>query len=98
MFVYIFPSDNGLRCHCHALNAGNVKVCGDFHFAVSRFSQDQLAQAKHTNELQDSGYLYVFIDHAHMGVGGDDSWSPSTHKEYLLTKKQYRYEVCFQTL
>lgn len=93
---YIFPSDNGLRSHCHSLSTGHLTVSGDFHFAVSRFSQHQLAQAKHTNELQDSGYLYVFIDHAHMGVGGDDSWSPSTHDEFLLTKKQYRYEVCFK--
>ncbi|MEG3766779.1 beta-galactosidase [Alteromonas sp. 14N.309.X.WAT.G.H12] len=93
---YIFPSDNGLRSHCHYLEAGKLMVSGDFHFAVSRFTQHQLAKAKHTNELQDSGYLYVFVDHAHMGVGGDDSWSPSTHEAFLLNKKQYRYEIGFQ--
>jgi len=39
--------------------------------------------------------VFVYIDHAHMGVGGDDSWSPSTHKAFLLEEKQYRYSVCF---
>ncbi|MFA0725169.1 hypothetical protein AB4574_28870 [Vibrio sp. 10N.222.49.E5] len=28
-----------------------------------------------------------------MGVGGDDSWSPSVHQEFQLTDNQYRYQV-----
>jgi len=38
-------------------------------------------------------YVHVHIDHKHMGVGGDDSWSPSTHKAYLLEDKCYKYSV-----
>jgi len=30
-----------------------------------------------------------------MGVGGDDSWSPSTHKAFLIEEKCYRYSVTF---
>jgi beta-galactosidase len=26
-----------------------------------------------------------------MGLGGDDSWTPRTHPEYLLTEKEYTY-------
>ncbi|WP_147457683.1 hypothetical protein, partial [Serratia plymuthica] len=29
----------------------------------------------------------------HMGVGGDDSWTPSVHEEWLLKETQWRYQV-----
>ncbi|NDW21989.1 beta-galactosidase [Alteromonas hispanica] len=88
---YIFPTDNGLRSHCSMLKVGSVKVCGDFHFAVSAYGQSQLDVAKHTCDLVKQDCTFVYIDHAHMGVGGDDSWSPSTHKAFLLEKKRYAY-------
>jgi beta-galactosidase len=28
-----------------------------------------------------------------MGVGGDDSWTPSVHEEFKLLQEQYRYRV-----
>lgn len=90
---YIFPTDNGLRSDCSQLNIENLQVNGEFLFSVSEYSQSQLAKAKHTIDLQANSNIYVNIDHAHMGVGGDDSWSPSTHKEYLLEKKHYFYSL-----
>jgi beta-galactosidase len=88
---YIFPTDNGLRSDCQLLEIGKLRVQGEFLFATSRYSQNQLAAAKHTNELVADDVIHVHIDHQHMGVGGDDSWSPSTHKEYLLEQNRYRY-------
>ncbi|MFT7314988.1 MAG: beta-galactosidase, partial [Paraglaciecola sp.] len=93
---YIFPTDNGLRCDCNLLEIGELRLAGEFSFAASEYSQSQLAAAKHTNELVKDDVIHVYIDHQHMGVGGDDSWSPSTHKEYLLEKKQYRYSLSFK--
>lgn len=90
---YIFPSDNGLRSDCTQLEIGKIVVGGEFLFSASRYSQTQLAQAKHTNELITDEIIHVHIDHQHMGVGGDDSWSPSTHPEFLLTQKRYHYTV-----
>jgi beta-galactosidase len=95
--AYVFPTDNGLRSDCNFLEIGELRVNGEFLFAVSEYSQNQLAAAKHTNELQAEDVVYVFIDHQHMGVGGDDSWSPSTHQEYLLEQKQYSYSLVFNT-
>jgi beta-galactosidase len=88
---YIFPTDNGLRSDCQLLEIGELQVQGEFLFATSPYSQNQLAAAKHTNELVVDDVVHVHIDHQHMGVGGDDSWSPSTHKEYLLEQKRYNY-------
>lgn len=90
---YIFPSDSGLRCDVKETQVGELTVQGDFHFSVSRFAQDNMAQAKHTNELKDSGNLFVRIDGFHMGVGGDDSWTPSVHDEFKLDRERYRYQV-----
>ncbi|GAA74966.1 beta-galactosidase [Pseudoalteromonas sp. BSi20480] len=92
---YIFPTDNGVRSDCQLLSVNNLTVTGTFLFAASEYSQSMLTQAKHTNELVADDCLHVHIDHQHMGVGGDDSWSPSTHKEYLLEQKQYSYSLTF---
>lgn len=92
---YIFPSDNGLRCDTQRLEIGAVRVQGNFHFALSRYRQAQVAQARHQHELIEEAGLELRLDAHHMGVGGDDSWSPSVHKEYLLMEKHYRYRVNF---
>ncbi len=92
---YIFPTDNGLRSHSDTLELNQCQVQGRFHFAVSPYSQVQLDKAKHTCDLAAGDCTYVYVDHAHMGVGGDDSWSPSTHKPYLLEDKYYRYHLRF---
>jgi len=94
---YIFPTDNGLRSDCKLLEIGELRVAGEFLFAASEYSQSQLAAAKHRHELVADDVVHVHIDHQHMGVGGDDSWSPSTHKEYLLDDKHYNYSLIFNT-
>ena len=33
-----------------------------------------------------------------MGVGGDDSWSPSVAEAYLLNSSQYHYELTWKEL
>ena len=64
---------------------------GTFQFSISRYSWQQLAAAKHQHELKEGGScLHVHLDVAHMGVGGDDSWSPSVHEEYLVAPGCYR--------
>jgi beta-galactosidase len=95
---YIFPTDNGLRSDCQKLNVNNLQVVGEFSFAASLYSQDTLTISKHTNELVADDVIHLHIDHLHMGVGGDDSWSPSTHKAYLLEGKQYRYSLTLHTI
>jgi beta-galactosidase len=33
----------------------------------------------------------VHVDYRQMGLGGDDSWSPRVHPEYLLKAKSYTF-------
>ena len=88
---YIFPSENGLRCDVQSLELGSASVAGHFHFGVSKFGQAQLAAALHDHELAAEEGLFVYLDGFHMGIGGDDSWTPSTKPEYLLTQSRYAW-------
>lgn len=93
---YIFPTDSGLRCGTRNLEINELSISGDFQFSVSQYAQHALAEAKHTNEIDKEEQVYLRLDHQHMGVGGDDSWSPSVHKEFQLTDNHYAYRVSFQ--
>ncbi|WP_155488827.1 hypothetical protein, partial [Vibrio harveyi] len=76
--------DNGLRCDTQLLKVGDMELTGQFHFSVSQYGQQQLAQANHTYELIEQDGLFIYFDGFHMGVGGDDSWTPSVRPEYRL--------------
>ncbi|MHA2939084.1 beta-galactosidase [Vibrio sp. RC27] len=90
---YIFPTDNGLRCDVRWSSIGKLMVSGIHQLQVSRYSLENLTLANHTNELIDDGICWVRLDHCHMGVGGDDSWTPSVHEEFRLKSKEYRYQL-----
>ncbi|GBG26838.1 Beta-galactosidase [Hondaea fermentalgiana] len=63
---------------------------------VSRYTVDDLATAKHQSELPDidrSSPLYIHIDTAHMGLGGDVSWQPRTHDQYKVHSKGWKYRL-----
>ena len=88
---YIFPSENGLRCDVSAMTLGNIHVAGQFNFSITEYGQAQLAAARHTHDLAPEEGLYVYIDGYHMGVGGDDSWTPSVKPAFRLDASQYRW-------
>lgn len=90
---YVFPSENGLRCDTQSLSYGSNEWRGDFHFNISRYSQRQLRETSHRHRLTPEAGSWLNIDGFHMGVGGDDSWSPSVSPEYLLDKQRYHYAV-----
>jgi beta-galactosidase len=56
---------------------------------VSRFPLASLAAASHDHELTPDGATHVTLDAAHMGVGGDDSWSPSVWERYAVPPAAY---------
>jgi beta-galactosidase len=86
---YIFPTDNGLRCDTSRLELADMSISGHFHFSISQYGQEQLANATHTHELTPVEGLYVYIDGFHMGLGGDDSWTPSVKAKYRLLESEY---------
>ncbi|EPC0891407.1 beta-galactosidase [Citrobacter freundii] len=89
---YVFPSENGLRCGTRELHYGAHQWRGDFLFNISRFSQQQLMATSHRHLLQPEAGTWLNIDGFHMGVGGDDSWSPSVSPEFLLSAGRYHFQ------
>lgn len=96
---YIFPSENGLRTQVQSLNYGRFRAFSNqnsWNFNLSRYSQKQLNQVDHVHLLQEEEGTWLNIDGFHMGVGGDDSWSPSVADEFLLRESDYHYEINFE--
>lgn len=90
---YVFPSENGLRCGTTRLHYGKNCWQGAFHFGIGRYSQRQLRDTTHRHLLHEEPGSWLNIDGFHMGVGGDDSWSPSVSSEFLLQAQHYHYAV-----
>ncbi|MDX6018928.1 beta-galactosidase [Scandinavium sp. V105_16] len=88
---YIFPSENGLRCDTRELRYGAHRWQGEFHFSLSRYGQQQLHEVSHQHLLREESGCWLNLDAFHMGVGGDDSWSPSVSPEFLLPTRRVRY-------
>ncbi|MDN0089398.1 beta-galactosidase [Yersinia nurmii] len=93
---YTFPSENGLRCNTRSLSYGNLQLTGSFHFGISRYGLQQLMETSHQHLLKREKGTWLNIDGYHMGVGGDDSWSPSVNNDFLLNAENYHYQVCWQ--
>jgi len=93
---YIFPGDNGLRCDTRELRYGTHQLNGRFHFALSRYGQAQLQVTTHHHLLKEEPGCWLHLDAFHMGVGGDDSWSPSVSPEFLLGEEQVHYRFSWR--
>ncbi|VTN05109.1 Beta-galactosidase [Raoultella ornithinolytica] len=37
--------------------------------------------------------VWITLDGAHMGVGGDDSWTPSVLPQWLLLGTRWQYQL-----
>lgn len=93
---YIFPTENGLRCDTRELAFGAHQLQGQFHFSLSRYSQQQLRDTTHHHLLEEEPGCWLNLDAFHMGVGGDDSWSPSVSPEFILPHRTLRYAISWR--
>ncbi|EOV0239453.1 sugar-binding domain-containing protein [Salmonella enterica] len=93
---YVVPSENGLRCETLRLRYGDNLWSGYFNFNLGRYSQKQLHDVSHRHLLKEEQGTWINIDGYHMGVGGDDSWTPGVAPEYLLLKHHYHYVITWR--
>jgi len=68
-------------------------VGNDLNVSVWPYTMKNIEKAKHTNELEGSGFYTVNIDHKIAGVGGTDTWSIKARPidKYRLLEKKYSY-------
>jgi beta-galactosidase len=98
---YIHPGECGGRTGITRLvlsdEAGKTRleVVSDQPLQVSlgHFTTADLAAAKHTVDVPCREELYVYLDHAHMGVGGDIGWGRSVRPEYLVPPRTFRFGI-----
>ena len=100
---YIRPQENGNKADVRWMNllsglAGSgLMVSGNnLNFSAHHYTLANLENAKHNIDLKPSEQITLNIDFQQMGLGGDDSWHPRTHPEFLLSDKTYNYYFRFR--
>jgi beta-galactosidase len=95
-FPYIMAQESGNKSDVRWAAATDslgfgLLVQGAPNVSIHDFTDADLLRAKTTQNLPHGLTTVLNLDYQLMGLGGDDSWTPRTHPEYLLTAKEYSY-------
>lgn len=103
-FDYVMPQENGNKTDVRWLKVKSSElellITGDplINFNIQDYSAPALNESKLSHRLNRGDNTYLHIDYLQMGLGGDDSWSPRVHKEYLLNNSSYRYSFTIEPI
>ena len=96
--LYVRPQENGNKTDVRWVALTNRDGVGLIavgmpllNVSAWPFTMADLEKAQHTNELPTRDTITVNLDHAQMGIGGDNGWGAFTHPQYLLPPKPYTY-------
>ena len=105
---YVYPQECGLRTDVRwfscldsqgkglliqPLSTDDVTATNHLlHFSALHASIETIEAAKHTYEIPSKNHVYLCIDHAHLGVGGDNSWTPMTTLENYRVNPTKSYD------
>lgn len=102
---YIFPMECSGRADVKWVMLRNKDDRGIFASAyggsqpmqmnASYYGTSELERATHNEKLVKGEEIEVHLDHKHMGIGGDDSWSPCVHDKYLVPPVPYSFSIRF---
>ncbi|KDP40530.1 hypothetical protein JCGZ_24529 [Jatropha curcas] len=102
---YIVPGENSGRADVRWVTFQDKNGIGIFasiygssppmQMSASYYSSAELDRATHNEELIQGNDIEVHLDHKHMGLGGDDSWTPCTHDKYLVPAVPYSFSIRF---
>ena len=101
-WTYIRPQESGNRTDARWIKLGNgsntLTVTGaqPLSFSALNISPESIdpGQEKlpiHSYQVHPEDKVYLHIDLAQRGVGGDNSWGALPHAQYLLTQPSYSY-------
>lgn len=95
---YSQPQENGNKVGVRWLQITDdegkgVRVQGDIPLScnVLPHSHQMIASKQYSWQLPEPTHVYLNIDLAQLGVGGDNSWGQWAHPQYQLTRKDYHY-------
>lgn len=94
---YPFPQNNGNRQHVRWASLTNRHGTGllakpqqEINFSAWFYTNQNLHEAQHTNELEKSGYITLNLDHQVMGLGSN-SWGSEVLDSYRVYMDEFRY-------
>ncbi|MFT5762706.1 MAG: beta-galactosidase [Saprospiraceae bacterium] len=103
---YIRPQENGNKTDSRWLSLSNEEGTGclikgepQFDFSAQHFTLNDFdlgikdKPLKHTIDLVKKDFITLQLDHAQMGLGGDDSWGAHPHDQYRLFYKPYAFSI-----
>ena len=99
---YVLPQENGNKTQVRWVALTNADGVGLFasgwpantlNVSAHAYDLEEFDQATHTYQVKETDQVTFNLDYAQMGLGGDDSWTPATHEEYLLDSSTYSYRV-----
>lgn len=97
---YVMPQESSNRTGVKWFSLLNNEKTGWYirgsqplNFSAWPYSMQDIASAKHIDELPKRDFITLNLDYKQMGLGGDDSWSirARPHKEYRLPNQPYSY-------
>jgi beta-galactosidase len=97
-FPYVMAQENGSRSDVRWLTLTDATGRGlrfsgapRLSFTAHDYSDAALLASKTSQVIARDGRVTLSLDLAEMGLGGDDSWSPRVHPEFLLKAQEYRF-------
>jgi hypothetical protein len=66
-----------------ALGSRKRKLFGVNRKKIRKSDEEDKTRSGDVAVVQQEGAVHLHLDAAHMGVGGDNSWTPSVHPEYV---------------
>lgn len=98
-YPYSRPQENGNKTDVRWVSLTNqsgigILAVGQPLLSVSALhnSIEDFATGLHTPDIKKRELVFVNLDYAQMGVGGDTSWGARTHPEYTLPAREYHYK------
>lgn len=98
---YAVPQENGNRTGVRWMylherySRDGLLVVADSLLSMSAwpYTEENIQNARHTNQLKDAGFITLNIDLVQMGVGGNDSWSDvaAPLEQYQIKAQDYQY-------
>jgi len=100
---YIRPQENGYKTDARWItlqntNGSGLKISGGqpLGFSALNVSTESIDPGltkaqRHINDIHPEDKVFVHVDLAQRGVGGDTSWGALPHEQYLLNASKYTY-------
>ncbi len=106
-FNHVMPQENGNKTDVRWVKAisGNNSVSFSgrplINFNIQNYSAEALNNSKPhglspSDEPIRGDKTWLHIDFRQTGMGGDNSWQPRTHREFLLNQREYYYSFIIE--